>query len=384
MKRFTLKTAVAAIAGTGLLLSMSNAFAGEAGAAGMVASIDKAPVIADGDVAGQPTDFVITFDGSPDHNVPGRSLAAGDQIKIFFPSEFELGNINPYYPLRDVPWPLPPVPPLPPNPCLPGNLQCSTAVMLHGWPQHPPFPPALFHTLSIDPIENAFIFTALQDILPNSPASPGIKQLHLITNGLTNPEPGEYLIRVEAQTGPAGAWETGSGILEIVPKTRPSINVTSVFVKALSGMLSGQPACGPGTNPPNPDNPIYQTTAVGAEAPYVWSFLLWGKNNEPLDDVSLTWVNPDHALLQRGGKKVIGHIFIDAPQGAVGHGIEANPQGCPTLMPFAPVIGTTPGIGPQPVGRLDLLFRAGSEAGMYTTTLSLNNGNSVQMFVAAE
>jgi len=42
-------------------------------------------------------------------------------------------------------------------------------------------------------------------------------------------------------------------------------------------------------------------------------------------------------------------------------------------LPWAPVIAGTPGIGPQPVGRLDLLFWTGSEAGGYTTTLSLNN-----------
>jgi hypothetical protein len=53
-------------------------------------------------------------------------------------------------------------------------------------------------------------------------------------------------------------------------------------------------------------------------------------------------------------------------------------------MPFAPVIAATPGIGPQPVGRLDLLFRAGTAAGRYTTTISMNNGNSVRMIVDAE
>lgn len=376
-------TAAATIIWTGMLLGMNLALAGNALAAGIVDSIEKAPVIADGDVSGNSTDFVITLDGSQDHNIPGRKLAAGDQIKVIFPIEFDLGNIDPAYPLSDVPNPFPPVPPLPPMPCLPGNLQCTTAVMLQGWPQHPPFPPILFHTLSIDTVENAFIFTAVQDILPNPPASPGIKQLHLILNGVTNPEPGEYYIRVEAQTGTDGAWETGSGILKILPKSRPSVNVTSVFVKALAGLLPGGPACGPGTNPPNPHNPIYQTTTVGSEAPYVWSFLLWGARNEPLDDVSLVWVNPEHGLISRGNKTV-GHVFIDAPPGAVDFGIVANPLGCPTLLPGAPVIAGTPGIGPQPVGRLDLQFWAGSEAGDYTTTISLNNGNSVQMVVTAE
>ena len=236
-------------------------------AAGIVESIEKAPVIADGDVAGQPTDIVISFTGSKDHHVPGRTLAAGDEIRIIFPWEFDLANIDPNYPLRDVPWPFPPVPPLPPMPCVPTNLQCTTAVMLQGWPQQPPFPPALFHTLSVDLADNALVFTALQDIAPLGPASPGIKELHLILHGVINPEPGEYFLRVEAQTGPGGSWEYGSGIYKVLPHARPSINITSVFVKALAGILSGSPACGPGTLPPNPDNPVYQTTGLDEAAP---------------------------------------------------------------------------------------------------------------------
>ena len=52
----------------------------DASASGLVASIDKAPVIADGDVQGMPTDYVITFEGSLAPDVTGRSLAAGDVI----------------------------------------------------------------------------------------------------------------------------------------------------------------------------------------------------------------------------------------------------------------------------------------------------------------
>ena len=101
-----------------------------------------------------------------------------------------------------------------------------------------------------------------------------------------------------------------------------------------------------------------------------------------MGDVHLEWSNSDHALIRRG-RKTVGHVFIDAPPGATGYGIEVNPYGCPTQIPGAPVIGGTPGIGPQPVGRLDLQFYTGSEAGDYITTLSLNNGNSVQMVVTA-
>ncbi len=362
----------AILSGTTLVCLILALSAG-AQAAGIVSSIDKAPVIADGDVTGKPTDIVITLEGSLDHNVDGRTLAAGDQIRVIFPPDFDLGNLNPAFPLTDVP-----------NggvPCFPTNLQCTTAVILRGWPQDPYFLPNTFHTLSIDPVENAFVFTAVQDMAPSGVTNPGIKQMHLILHGVTNPSPGNYRIRVEAQTGPGGAWETGSGVYHVFPKTRPSVNITSVFVKALSGQLPGGVACGPGTNPPNPDNPVYQTAAVNSVAPFAWTFLLWGRNNEALDNVGLQWVNANNALLRRGGA-TIGHVNIDAPVGAAGYGIAQ--LGCPTLMGGAPVIAGTPGIGPQPVGRLDLQFTAGNVAGDYTTTISLNNGNSVQMVVTAQ
>jgi hypothetical protein len=364
------------------LFSAIVVFASSAGAAGIVASIQKAPVIADGDVSGMPTDYVITLDRSLDPSVAGRSLAAGNVIKVIFPPEFDLGNLNPAFPLLDAPTPLPPVAPLSDNNCVPAYLTCTTAVILRGWPQDPYFPPALFHTLSIDPVQNALIFTALRDIDAAPPDNPGIKELHLILNGVTNPVAGHYRIRVEAQTGPGGAWETGSDSLQVLPQTRPSINVTSVFVKATSGQL-GAPACGPGTNPPNPDNPIYQTTNISTVAPYPWTFLLWGRGNEPLTDVRLRWVNADHAELRRG-RATIGHVRIDAPMGATGYGIDFNPLGCGTLLGGAPVIAGTPGIGPQAVGRMDLVSRAGDVPGEYRTTLTLNNGNSVQMIVTAK
>jgi len=236
----------------------------------------------------------------------------------------------------------------------------------------------------VDPADNALVFTALQDLVPAGPTNPGIKQLLLILNGLTNPQPGEYVLRVEAQTGPGGAWESGSGLYQVLPQTRPSVNVTSVFVAGLAGLEdSGDPPCLSPTLPPNPYNPVYQHTLVGDNAPFVWTLLLWGKNNEPLDDVSLAWSSDSHARLVRGNK-AIGHLFIDAPAGAGGYGVEINPEGCTTLLPGAPVIAGTPGIGPQPVGRLDLLFHAGDVAGDYTTTLSINNGNSVELVVTAE
>lgn len=366
-----------------IVVTMLMIVSSPAEAAGMVASITKAPVIADGNVKRKPTDYVITFDGSLDPAVPGRTLAAGNIIKVIFPPEFDLSDIDTMYPLHDAPTPLPPVMPLDANQCVPAYLTCTTAVILRGWPQDPYFPPALFHTLSIDTAENALIFTAVQDMGPTGPENPGIKQLHLILNGVRNPGFGLYQIRVEAQTGPGGAWEYGSGILGVINKTRPSINVTSVLVKALSGQLEGGPACGPGTNPPNADNPIYQTTAAGTAAPFPWTFLLWGWNNKPLTDGSLEWISANQAIL-KSRKRTVGFLFIDAPVGATGYGINVNPLNCPTLMGGAPVIAATPGIGPQPVGRLDMSFQTGDMPGTYTTTIVMKGGNVVQMFVTAE
>lgn len=342
-------TVVLSVLIAALLLPVTGSAGGQ-GASGIVADISKAPVILDGNVSGKPFDMVITLDGSLDPSVPGRTLAAGGTIKITFPHAFDLGDLG-GYPLTNV---------VSIPDCVPGNLVCSTGVLLQGWPQNP-VPPPPNYSLSIE--GNTLVYTALQDIVPNPPGAPGIKQMHMILNGLTNPKPGHYRIRVEAETGPGGSLETGSVLAHIVPKPRPSINVTSVF-----------------TGLPGPQsNTIYQTTTVNTPAPLEWSFLLWGKKAAVLDDVSLQWVDADEAELRQGGRSV-GQLYIDAPAGAAGHDVHVVNS---TGLPAAPVIGSTPGIGPQPVGLLQLQFVAGSMAGEYVTTVMLNGGNAVQMRVTA-
>lgn len=374
-----------------LIAASAGAFAGQPGATGIVASIDKAPVVADGDVTGKPFDYVITLDGSLDPQVLGRGIAAGGQIRVFLPPEFDLAAIDTEnYPVATPPVPFPPVPPLPDRPCIPGNLQCTTAVVLRGWPQDPLFPPVLFHTMSIDLAQNAVVLTAVQDIglVPGAAPAPYIKQVHLILNGLRNPAPGTYTVRVEADTGPDGSVESGEGPLVVRSETAPSVNITSVFVPPLA-----VGACGPGDPPPNPDNPVYQTTDVGDDAPFAWSFLLWGRNNEPLDNVWLHRVAGSYWLLMRNEDRrfrwrdMVGRLRVDAPPGASGYDVRLNNDyrglDCPTSLPAAPVIATTPGIGPQPVGRLDLQFTAGNLPGVYKTTLWIAGGNHVEMFVRA-
>ena len=371
MKTRQVDSLLCAISGVvGLLLAgVPNAQASD-----LVAGIKKAWVVPDGNVSGERALYVIDLEGSMDPDVPGRALRKGRQIRVIFPPEFDLANLDPAYPLLDFP--------VPAQPCVPTSFLCTTAVLLKGWPEEPYFLPNQWAKLSIDTSRNAFVFTALQDIVPKPPESPGIKQLFLLLHGVTNPAPGDYRIRVEAQTEFWGRWETGSALLRVLPEPQPSIDATSVFVKALSGLLPTGPACGPGTLPPNPDNPVYQQTYTDSNAPYVWSFLLWGKNREPLSDAWLDWTSESHARLMRGAAPV-GQVFIDAPYGASGYGLEVNPLGCPTLLSAAPVIGPTTGIGPDPVGRLDVRFRTGDRPGDYITTFALDDGNSVQMVVTA-
>ena len=368
---------------TTILVGTVHVHAGQASATGIVRSIERAWVTADGDVSGENALWKIVLDSPIDPQVEGRSLLQRHQIRVIFPPAFDLAAIDQAYPVADIPTPFPPVPPLPDQPCVPTNFQCTSGVLLQGWPEHPFFPPVLFHLVSVDQADNAFVFTAVQDIVPDPPLNPGIKELFILLNGVRNPAPGNYRLRVEAQTGPAGSWETGSALMHVLPAARPSINATAVFVKAQAGLLTGTPACGPGTLPPNPDNPVWQVTGVGELAPYVWTFLVWGADEEPITDLEVYWENDTHARLVRG-RKTVGQLNIDAPVGAEGFEIEVNPLACDTYLPAAPVIGTTPGIGPQPTGRLDLQFRTGNMAGRYTTTLRMNNGNSVKMVVVAE
>ena len=347
-------------------LLVCSATAALAGNVGVVASIEKAPVIADGDVAGEPFDYVILFDRSQDPTVAGRGLASGHSIVVTFPDAFDLGNIDPAYPVADVPTP---------GSCVPGNLLCTTAVLLRGWPQDPYFPPAAFAGVSIDAAANAFVITARQDIAPQSETDPGIKGVHLILNGLTNPRPGRYRLEVAIQTD-NDAFDYGSGELVVRKRLRPGIHETTVFAE---GLASG--SCAP-SNPPNP-NTLFQRTATGAKAPLSWSLIAWDRDGSALGDLTPRRLSSNLWIL-KSGRRWVGYAYVDAPPYAHGVKIERNALGCPTEIGAAPIIGATPGIGPQPTGRLDLDFTAGNVAGVYTTTIGLFGGNTVRKVVIAE
>jgi len=154
-----------------LLLTAQSAMAGSEGATGMIASIDKAPISMDGNLKGKATDFVITlrppveprnmadaggmtgaggtrFQGSLlDPKVAGRGLKEGATIKVILPDNFDLSDLGDF-PVAGV---------FSGDDCAPGNLLCTTGILLQGWPQNP-IPPPPNYALSIE--GNAIIFTA--------------------------------------------------------------------------------------------------------------------------------------------------------------------------------------------------------------------------------
>jgi hypothetical protein len=167
---------------------------------GIVSSVVKAPIIANGDAAGAPTDIVINFDTDMDPSVEGRTLLAGNTVRITVPEAFESAGLP-----ADVP-----------TACATFEGECNTGGFLQGWPQRPLPLTAEFYTVELDGT-HSMVFTAVQDL--GLGATPGIKQMHLFLLGFTNPEAGDYPVEVEAETGPDGELETGTAVR---PSTRRS------------------------------------------------------------------------------------------------------------------------------------------------------------------
>jgi hypothetical protein len=143
----------------------------------------------------------------------------------------------------------------------------------------------------------------------------------------------------------------GSARVQILPNTRPSINVTSAF-------NAGSP------------NTIYQETAPGSPTPLHYDFLLWDSDGQPMEGVTVKMVNKNHGQLKRG-RATVGQVTIKAPKGATGQEVSAQ---TPSYLVNAPLLGV-------PTARLTATFTAGSATGHYEVIFSLDNGNSATMFV---
>jgi len=328
-------TTIAAAFAATLVLSQAS-FAGE-----LIASIVKAPITPNGDVAYARTDFVINFDRSMDPDVNGRTLLAGKTVKITLPDDF----INMGGPVK--------LPGPPPDNCPPPAGTCSTGVLLQGWPQRPIPPSPANYTIGLEGT-HTIVYTATRDLIPGDPTltGPGLKQAHLILQSFMNPNPGTYPILVEAETGPGGALETGIGHLTIYPDERASINVTSVFVGAAPT--------------------IFQDTMVGEEIPLPWNFLMWDRNGMPAVGVEIQQISDRQAVMTMG-RRVVGRIMISTPPGASEQQIMSAG---PSVLINGPVLGLE-------TGRLTASFIAGNAPGRYTISLRMNNGTSAEMYVDA-
>ena len=334
------------------LVVTAQAASGTAQAASAIDSIQKAPIVADGNVRDRASDFVINLNVSAEPSAPGVPLALGDELRVTLPDGFVFDEeALEEFPICSLGRPCPST--LMADACLPGTLACSTVVFLQGYPQS-----AIPPDVSRD--GNTLVLT------PRSAIGPVVKNIHVIGKAIVNPGPGGYSVLVRhTDSGGNLLWQ-GSGKLRVLPRIRRSINITDVFASLV------------GSGPPFA-NTIYQTVMSGATE-FPWNFFLWDQKGEPLSDVELLLVTENHYLLRRRGR-TIGHARIDAPQGATGFSISNTLD---VTLPGTPVIGLGPGgVPPPPVQRWEVHFDAGLAPvpGRYTTTFRLNNGNEVQMFV---
>lgn len=326
----------------------------------------QAFIVGDGTVAGAKTDFVVDFAQSPDPSVAGLGLAAGGTVTLVLAPEFTFVDQDFLRPIID--------PPCVPYPAtiaqmIEPPLQCNTLAFPQGWPQAP-VPPGLFDSISYDASRNAVTATVgAADIEPfTGPVGPGVKTLHAILNGFTNPaKPGMYPVAVEIDIDGDGSVDhSGTTPVHILPRARRAIGIMS-FCNDNNPM------------PPN-RNSIYQNAATNTPTEFPYDLVLWSKDATALNGVNVWQVNDTHAILRQGNRSV-GHIRIDAPDGADGMVVWNDaPSGSQLCGPFvdrAPLSG-------EPAAFLRVNFKTGSAAGLYTLHFSINGGNEFRTFVQAD
>lgn len=315
-----------------------------------VHSIVKAPIVADGDVAFRQSDFVVNFAPFSDPTGDGIALQAGDEIRIELPHGIIFDNME-EFPICGI------APSGCQSPggadriCLPGTLQCTTAVFLQGYPQSaiPPNVSLVGHTL---------VLTARGD------TGPVVKQAHFIGKGTSSPHAGTYHVHVMHKRGPEVLAE-GEGRLKIRRRDHPSINTVSVFASTVGG---GPPFANTGL----------QAVSSGPTK-YPWNFLIWDRFAQPFMDLSMRRVN--HQLFHiRQGHHTVGLARVSGPHGAHRFSLDMVDNG--TIN--TPLIGVGPGGVPPPLTqRYTVQFDAGSDPapGCYKITIRLFHGNRETLYV---
>ncbi|MEM9656199.1 MAG: hypothetical protein AAGA65_29200, partial [Actinomycetota bacterium] len=249
--------------------------------------IDRAPVDPDGDVAGAPTDLLLTF-RDIDPTVEGIGLKAGGTITVTLPEGFVDSGTLPFAATGSSPT------------CAPPLLStCNTAVIVQGWPQSPVLP---FPSVSWDAEANAVTLTAVADWLPAGPSSPGPKAVHLAFLGVTNPErAGLYRLQMRIQPDPdEDRVLTGEGRVQITENPRPALLPIS--------LAAGSP-------PPPFPNPLFQTIEAGEPS---LPLLLYLSDDEANAVVDATFVDGPARVrpIRNADGRRIGLIRVQPARGA--------------------------------------------------------------------
>lgn len=323
----------------GLVAIPADATSGNSGSRNdLRVSVGRAPVDPDGDLAGEPTDIVVTF-RDLDPAVEGVGLKAGATIRIQLPEGFVDTGDRPVASTGAIPGCAPPL-----------VNGCSTAVILQGWPQSP-VPP--FPTVTHEAAGNTIVVTADADWFPAGDVAPGPKQVHLMLFGFANPDrPGKYRFNVEIKPDPADSHVLqGSGLLRVRKRSYPSINPNS--------QANGAP-------PPFP-NSLVQNVAAG-DPSLTMAFYLWDRNTNAYVGVDFpAGSSRVRALRDLDGNR-IGTVRVRPAGGARNWSLDS---GGPSSSATAFVTGA-------PTGRLAAVLHTDPEAtGTYRVHFKMFGGNTV-------
>lgn len=321
------------------------------------------PVSFDGNVAGQPTDYVFMLVPDANPMTPGISLRSGEALQLALPTAFKRNAEVAIVSDKDM------------------NL-----VLTKGWPQGA-VPLADQYRIDFNDRANTMTVTALKDVGLAGVNAPGIKVVHLRGRTFVNPMPGDYpvtLMKLGADGHTLTVWQSNLKVLQVAPVAR--LAPTNFHVP-------------PGANTD------YQVVAVGQPTSQPLGVLLWGAQGSAINGVGVAPrdlvrfprytgglliqdTNGDK-LLDPAVDKVVGGIIGAAPQGATGQAATSAvaADGKPVLsgevLRSAGFPVAAGGGKPNP-GLLVIQFRAGDKPGLYRPTVELLGGNSYQFTVEAK
>lgn len=282
-----------------------------------------------------------------DPTVPGLDLAAGATFRLRLPAAFE--NTGTRVASASEPGCGPPL-----------VVDCTTAVLVQGWPQSPVLP---FPNVTLDAATNTFEVTTSAAWAPDPPESPGAKTLHLQAFGFRNPDrPGVYPVDLEIRPDPSSdRVMLARTSVRITPRSAPHLGVLST--------VNGSP-------PPPFPNSVYQRTTLenGPTDLLTWGLYLWARDAQPLTGARIVMLNRYVGLIVDSTDQSVGRVRIRPPRGARAHRLDASPS--------VPALALLSG---QPTGLMRADFTPDPVAkGLYRITFTLFGGSSQDFFVTVD